>query len=186
MLSCRSERKPCCGPKSAASVTSSSDSRRSAAWRKAASTDAGLQTRPTRLPAINPRSLSRSWSTPSETTSGVAPVEVDMPAIIDRPAGCRERRTRWRDRTSSAQRLGKAVEAEAVRRVARSWSTSRTSRSVCDLPSQSPARERWWLGRRRRRSPAVPVSITRPAGCAGSSGSDAGALKWQASDPTTR
>src|SRR2546428_6512852 len=51
MLSCTSERNPCCGPKIAASVAFGCAAMRSTMWRSSWSTEAGLQTTPTRLPS---------------------------------------------------------------------------------------------------------------------------------------
>src|SRR5918993_3012932 len=54
MLSCTSERNPCCGPKMAPSVTSCDCINASTMWVKPASTDAGLLTMPTRRPFNRP------------------------------------------------------------------------------------------------------------------------------------
>src|SRR5918993_2068658 len=54
MLSCTSDRKPCCGPKIAPSVTSGDCIKASTMCVKPASTDAGLLTMPTRRPFNRP------------------------------------------------------------------------------------------------------------------------------------
>src|SRR3954447_2953842 len=60
MLSCTSDRNPCCGPKTAASVAPGSDATRSRMCRKLESIEAGLQTTPTRWPRSAPESTRRS------------------------------------------------------------------------------------------------------------------------------
>ncbi len=59
MLSCTSDRKPCCGPKIAPSVTSGDAIRASTMCVKWASTEAGLLTMPTRRPFSLPEANSR-------------------------------------------------------------------------------------------------------------------------------
>ena len=86
MLSWRFERKPCCGPKSAESVTPLSSRRRSAVCWNRASIDAGLQTRPTRRPSTRARSVSSSRSMPSVTSvfnSRRSTIASGMGGIID-------------------------------------------------------------------------------------------------------
>jgi hypothetical protein len=60
MFSCTSDRNPCWGPKIAASVTPAAAATRSVMWTNPWSTDAGLQTTPTRLPDKSGESSRRS------------------------------------------------------------------------------------------------------------------------------
>src|SRR5512138_659261 len=62
-----SPRTPCSGPKRAASVTPRADASRSAAWRRRASTEVGLQIRPTRRPRSVRKPSAAATSRPDRT-----------------------------------------------------------------------------------------------------------------------